>query len=69
MKFDKYLIDKEITSQEFATQIGASYSAVCKWRINGRKPRAEWILKISKATKNRVSIADWVDGHGKDKLD
>lgn len=60
MKLDKYLKKNQITSQQFATRIGASFSAVSKWRIRDRKrPRRMWLDKIHKETNGKVSHADW----------
>lgn len=60
MKLDKYLKKNQITSQQFATRIGASFSAVSKWRTrNRKKPRQPWLDKIAKETKGRVSEVDW----------
>lgn len=59
MKLNDYLIKNEITTRSFAKKLGASYSAVCKWRIRNRFPKPRMMLKIQKATSGRVKITDW----------
>lgn len=60
MNLDSYLTKSRITSLEFSKKIGASLSAVNKWRQRRRKiPNPKWIKKIDAATKGSVSLSDW----------
>lgn len=60
MKLGEYLIQNKITTRKFAVKVGASESAVMKWRIRNRRPRLQTIAKIAKLTKGQVQPNDWL---------
>lgn len=59
MTLKQYLADRQITTQQFAAKIGASYAITAKWRQGNIVPRRQWVIKIHKITKGKVRAEDW----------
>lgn len=59
MTLNQYLIKHQLTSPAFAKNIGASVSAVRKWRQGLRIPRTEMMKKITRVTRGKVPPASW----------
>lgn len=59
MTLDQYLTKYGITSLAFSKNVGASLSAVNKWRQKLRIPRPEMMKKIFRVTRGKVTPASW----------
>jgi len=59
MTLREWLKKEGITAKEFAKRTGIPEVNIYRW-ITGRfKPRANYIMKIYKATNGEVGIEDW----------
>ena len=61
MKLAKYLNDRNISSEEFASEMGAvSASGVRKWIYGNRVPRPDQMRKIAEITGGLVEPNDFI---------
>ena len=59
MTLEKYLRERGLARQTFATRLGVSRQAVDYWLRGCRFPRPEMIMKIERVTGGSVRAADW----------
>lgn len=60
MKLSTYLSDNKIKAAEFARCVGASRSAVIRWKNGERFPNRKALVKIQSATKGKVKPDDFL---------
>ena len=58
MELKKYLKLNNISRREFAEKIGVSHSTIVNWCLGRTLPHADWIEKIFKASKKKVTRKD-----------
>lgn len=65
MKLSQYLSENNLSTTEFAEQVGCDRSAVVKIKNGNRRPRKDLAERIFKATNGAVTPLDYFDfGHG-----
>lgn len=70
MNLNQFLQKNQLTSAQFAAQLGVSRGAVQKWREGVRIPRPWIMIKITLITEGQVTPTDWYNGvvaNGMDK--
>lgn len=61
MKLAQYLIEKNITPEQFASDMGGlSVSGIRKWLYGERVPRPDQMRKIADLTEGRVEPNDFI---------
>ncbi|NTE87236.1 helix-turn-helix domain-containing protein [Agrobacterium rubi] len=60
MKLAQYLTDKNVSLEQFASEVGSSVSGIRKWMYGERVPRPDQMRKIADLTGGLVEPNDFI---------